>query len=280
MNLNKVKSLIKKPGDTLERIFEYLRNSRIFPITYVQKPSHKPSTLGSPCSRKIYYSYFKVPEESKIEPQNLCVMEAGNKMEEMIVEWLKAIGEHIPFRQKNGEIKVDKRTNKPDHQFIISSEKWRIRKGKIDNVARDDVGLWIYEIKSVNDRKFKLLKKGPFSEHLIQNSIYLQCFNDLYLAGEYDHIPEIKGGGKAIGLKLIYINRNDGALKHFVFKIEELTKLILDIDRKIAKENQYIDTKTLPPKTPDMCNYCNFRSKCDFDWNKVDNIQNNDKLKE
>lgn len=269
MDLLKLKKLLGNE-DTLDRINQLLVDQRNKPKTYKSKPAHKPSVLGSKCSRKIYYSYYRVEEDSTPTADGIRIMETGNKMEEMIMGWLMAIGEHIPFRNKtDGQIRKGF-DGQPDPQFIVKSKKWRISWGKIDNIGRDSEGLWVYEIKSVNENKWRQLKKGPISDHLIQNSIYLQCFNDMYLSGEFDHIPELVGRGKAIGIKLLYVNRNNSQILVFKFKTEQLIQLILDIDRKILKENKYIDTFTLPPKTPEFCQYCSFKNKCDKDWNGIE----------
>lgn len=267
MSIKKLKQLIKKPSSTLEKLDAFLFKK--YNTQYKKSnPAHKPSVVGSPCLRKIYYSYYRVDSDKPIDPRGARIFNTGDYMETMIIDWLREIDERIPYRNKsNGEIPKGM-DGKPDPQFIISSKRWRIKKGKIDNVAIVDGDVWIYEIKSSKASKFEKLT-GPQPDHLIQAAIYFQCFNDLYLEGGYDHVPEIKGAGKAVGIKFLYINKNTSEIKEYIIPGKALIPTILSLDKKILGINEtYIDKKILPPTTKDYCFFCPFSKKCKENWNE------------
>lgn len=266
MNLEKVKSIVSDKSSTVERINNLLLSESTSPST--KSPGHRPSSLGSPCLRKIYYEYFRITPDFPFDIKTLRIFETGNYYEAMVLSWLKKLGEHISYRLPDGSIPIDFRTNQPDPQFLIYSPRWRIKKGKIDNVGVVDGKLWIYEIKSMKSTKFAKLE-APLPEHLIQVAIYFQTFNDLLIAGEYNHIPEVTGKGKAEGVKILYISKDDSQIKEFILGTPALNQMVLDVDKKIMVVNQFIDKKTLPPKTKNFCDFCSFRTRC----SKNENIE-------
>jgi len=244
MQLSKLKDILSADS-TITKINKLLEDEA--KNSYVSQPSHRPSYLGTPCLRKIYYSYNRVEEDNPTTAQGLRIFGTGGAFEKLVLGWLIKIGEHVPYRNKsNGEIPKHFITGEPDTQFPIHSTRWRIKKGKIDNVAVVKGETWLYEIKSAKANKFSKLTE-PLPEHLIQVAIYFQTFNDLYLAGEYDHIPEIKGGGKAKGVKVIYINKDTSELKEFVLTAPILNPIVLQLDKKIMILNNYIDNKMSCP---------------------------------
>jgi len=244
---------------------------------YQGKPRHKPSSVGSKCLRKIYYGYYQFPEDNPPDARLLKIFDVGNYFEDILLSYLMGIGEHIPYRNK-GNGKIPKQFGDPtkeNRQFPIKSPRWRIKKGFIDNVAIVNGEIWLYEIKSIKNDKYKKLKGQPLSDHLIQGSIYVQCFNDLLNAGEYSHVPELSGreGQKAKGIKYLYFNKDSQELAEFVILTKELTQVILDIDNKIMTLNEkYIDPKLLPPKKNDYCPWCSWKDQCAASANYVDDI--------
>lgn len=267
MKLSQLKSLkgAEPEGNSLDKMNAMLEEERNAPRPYKSKPANTPSVLGSKCFRKIYYSYWRVPSDFPLDARSIRIFQMGDAVEEMLRDWLKKIGRYIPYRNKgNGEISKIK-----NGEFPIKSSKWRIRRGYMDNVALIDDRVWIYEIKSSNEKKWLGLL-APSNDHLIQASIYFQAFNDLYLSGEFDHIPELVGKGKAVGVIWLYYNKNTSEIKQFTMTTEQLAPGIIALDKKIMKSNAYADAKVLPPKTLDYCNWCNYRKKCKKEWNEVD----------
>lgn len=253
---------------TVSRINSFLLEQYNKPLTYKPEPSNSASVVGTNCYRKIYYEYFKVEKDFPTDERSAKIFEMGKQVEIMIMSWLKGIGEHIPYRDKTGEIPKSRWTGLPDPQFPISAPGWRIKKGYIDNVAISDGKLWLYEIKSSGNWKYKAMKE-PQYEHKDQTAIYFQAFNDLLSLGEYSHIPELKGFEKAEGVKILYLNKDTSELQSFVLRGEELRNNVLKLDQKLRKANEYADLKKLPEKTLDKCDYCSFRKKCAKNWNSV-----------
>jgi len=262
---------LNNPGKdgTLVRINEFLKGKYNAPLTYTPTPAHKPSEIGSKCFRKIYYSYFKVARDTKIDAKGARIFETGNYYEEMVMSWLIDMKEHIAYRNKDGKIPNHWATGKPNPQFPISVSDWRIKKGYIDNVAIVDGELWLYEIKSSASYKYQELT-GPMDDHKVQTAIYFKAFNDHLARGDFAHIPELKGWTTpAVGVKVIYVNKDTSDLELFPLKGEVLERSVKLVNSKVNKANEFIDKKELPPKTEDKCSYCPFAKKCKKDWNDV-----------
>lgn len=269
MNLETLK-LINNPetDDLVAKIDSYLKIKYNKPVMYTPKPGHIPSSFGSKCFRKIYYTYYKVEKDIPTDAYSAKIFETGNYYEDMILSWLIGMGEHIPYRDKEGKVPLHWETKKPNPQFPISVPGWRINKGFIDNVAVSDGKLWLYEIKSSASFKFNELTE-PFPEHKVQTAIYVKAFNDHLKNGDFAHIPELAGIMDVSGVKVIYINKDTSRLKVFSLKCEVLDRNIKAVDDKVKKANDYIDLKELPPKTKDKCTYCQFSKKCKKDWNAL-----------
>lgn len=271
MVLKKLKKLSGKNSgeNTVERINSWLEEKYNAPRNYTPEPSHSPSGLGTKCYRKIYYQFWKVDKDIPLDSKACRIFWTGDMYEDMLIKWLDAIGEHIPYRNKsNGKIPKNKRTGLPDPQFPIKSKKYRIRKGMIDNVAITDNALWIYEIKSKKGEKFNKLEQ-PDPEHLVQAGIYLKSFNELHKKGEYSHIKEIQKFKEAKGVRYLYVNKDTSEIKQFDVTKKDFNLVFSQIDEKIQRVNKYIDQKELPPKTPDYCYFCPYKIKCKKEWNNV-----------
>lgn len=266
---------MNKKDQTLDKIHNWLEDRANNPLTfpvkpgqepYVPKPTHKPSSLGLTCLRRIYYEYFRTKRDDKINFFLARIFDTGNYYEAMVLSWLKGIGEHVPYRNKtNGEIPLDW-TSKPNPQFPITIEELRVNKGYIDNVAVIDGKIWLYEIKSKNTNKFDELRK-PDPDHLSQVSCYFRSFIDKLANGDYAHVPELQGLTEVAGVKVIYINKNNSNLKLYTLGPEELVDEIIAVDLKVKKANKYIDQKKLPPKNKVDCKYCPFKKLCKADVN-------------
>ena len=61
---------LKAKTSLISKINEYLRTAAnpVYNPSYKPAPRIKPSDLGSPCMRKILYSYLKTPVDQKIKP--------------------------------------------------------------------------------------------------------------------------------------------------------------------------------------------------------------------
>lgn len=262
MSFSKLKSKKKKLKDPLfDRIESFLEARVNKPLPYKQKPGHKPSSLGTHCLRRIYYSYYRTERDSPINAFLARIFDTGNYYEDMVLSWLKEMGEHIPYRNKDGEIPKGFGGKGENAQFPIVMTDWRIPKGFIDNVAFIDGELWLYEIKSKNSDKFDALT-SPDTDHMVQISCYFKAFNDHLAAGDYEHIEELKNVPSIAGVKVIYVNKNNSNLKVFSVELDDLVDQIIDLDVKLEEVNTYIDAVELPPMTKGDCKYCDFKAKC------------------
>lgn len=258
----------KAKDSTLEKITEFLDAKHNKVLNYVQKPSHVPSSFGTDCFRRIYYSYFRLEKETRTDEKSARIFETGNAYEAMVMAWLKGIGEHVPYRNKSdGQIPKSKDgSGAPDPQFPISVPEWRINKGFIDNVAVVNGELWLYEIKSKNSFAFGKMQE-PDHDHQVQITPYFKAVNNGLESGEYSHIPELKDITHVTGVKLIYVNKDTSDIKLFALKEEDMVDITQMVVRKVEKANKYIDSKTLPPKTDNNCKYCPFQGKCAKEFN-------------
>jgi hypothetical protein len=263
------RSSSRGPKDsTLLKVYDYLDKKHNKVLPYVQKPSHVPSSFGTDCYRRIYYSYFRLEKETKVDEKSARIFETGNAYEAMVMDWLKGIGEHIPYRNKSdGQIPKSKDgSGKPDPQFPISVPEWRINKGFIDNVALIDGELWLYEIKSKNSFAFGKLQE-PDWDHQVQITPYFKAVNNALNNGDYAHIPELEGIKAVTGVKVIYINKDTSDVKLYALREQDMGALTKMVSQKVEKSNEYIDTKTLPPKNESNCKWCPFQGKCSKDFN-------------
>lgn len=265
MDIEKIKALNGvKPSKIKDPMINRI-NNYLFALynkgTTASKPGHTASTVGTKCHRKIYYQYFRVEKDVPVDPKGARIFETGKHYEIMVMEWIKGLGEFIPYRNKNGSTPLDRDNVTPNFQFPIKSSDWRINKGYIDNIGIIDGKLWIYEIKSSNAKKFQSLE-DILPEHKDQVSIYFDTFNVLLKAGEYKHIPELAGLQEASGVKILYINKDNSELKVFSLTKQDLEPNISKLKKKLNKVNKFIDSKDLPPKNPDNCQWCPFKDKC------------------
>lgn len=271
MTITKLKRLVNKTVETvtLDRIDEYLLTEDRRPRSHKSTPSNSPSSLGSKCLRKLYYQYWRVERDIPNDVKALRIFKTGHVYEDMLMGWLKAVGEHIPYRDaSDGKIPLNSRTGEPDPQFQIESADWRVKKGLIDNVAITNGELWIYEIKSSKQEKFDPLKQ-PMPDHLIQAGIYLKCFNEMLKEGRFKHIRELDGFKHAVGVRYLYINKNTSEIKQFDVKSLHFKAILQKVDDKIKLLDKYLEAKKLPKKTPDYCPWCPFRIKCKNSWNDI-----------
>lgn len=222
-------------------------------------PSIKPSILGSPCLRKVYYSYNKAPEDIPFPLPSSRITSLGTAIGKMLFEAFDKEGVAIKFHKPDGTYYSDPYTGEVDYEFRLSCPELGVKMGKIDLVLVLDDGLWLGEIKSINERGFRALK-APKPEHIIQGVLYLYLFNKALKEGEFQHIPALAKFTKANGIRFLYYWKDKSELKEFVItSADEIFKnLVLKIEQvKFASENNQ-----LPPPTEDYCKTCTYQFRC------------------
>lgn len=221
--------------------------------------SIKPSMLGSPCMRKIFYSYNKVDEDVAFPLANARIMNLGNAIGKMLFDAFDKEGIVIKFRKPDGSYNTDYITGEPDYEFRVTSPELDIKLGKIDVTCVLDDGLWLVELKSINSNGYSELR-APKPDHLIQGILYLYLFNRTLLEGGYAHIEELAKFSKANGVRFLYYGKDRSELKEFV--VTTADEMFKQIVTKIQQVKWFSETDQLPPMTPDYCSSCSWREKC------------------
>lgn len=245
---------------TLKLLMEKLLKSKSDKSSSYQSKnfSLSPSVLGDECLRKKYYSYFKIPRAPN-DISGILIMESGNNIHQMIQTWLADINVAIDYLDpKTGKVPIN--WGKPDIEFPISIPELLIQKGKIDRVVMIEGELWIVEIKSIGDRKFKELSQPAF-DHMIQGMVYVFGFEKCLREGQYSHIASLHPELPVKGVRFIYANRDNGQMKEFPVERDE--NLFIQICQDINELAKYILSKELPPPPPGgMCKYCPYPDFC------------------
>jgi len=254
----------KRSGNLLiPRINKSLEDSN--KSTYKAAPSFTPSTLGSPCLRRIYYAYHRVEMDYPFDSKMLKIFGLGNSIHELMQGWLEACPdiEYIPYVGKNGNIPIHFYTKKEDPEFPVKSAPLEIRKGKIDGILKIDEKFYILEMKSINNRGFLQLS-GPKEDHSQQASLYFYLFSEGLARGDYDHVPGVARNTPVEGIIYLYMNKDTGDLKEYLVDKNSilLERSMGTVANKIFAVQDYNAKNELPPMTEDWCKTCNYRDKC------------------
>lgn len=192
------------------------------------------------CQRAIYFSIKRYPRKER-EARVLRIFDRGDVTHRGLLNALFGIPE---IRIIASEVDIP-----PKELF----------RGHTDAIISIDNKLYVVEIKSSSEYKFKKLNE-PEETHLKQLQLYMHYFK----------IPQ--------GV-LIYENKNTQELKEFEVKYSpELCKKILSEFRTLKE--QYMDQDIIPPiplefkkkretaggneeNFPWECRYCDFEEECD-----------------
>lgn len=267
MALPKIK---KSKISLLKKIDTYLKkaaNPKYSP-GYKPDPRVKPSDLGSPCYRKIFYSYLHTPRDFPLKAKEKRIFDTGDAFHDMIGDWVEGAGLAIHYKDpKTGKVPISRWTGKPDPEFPIAVPELEIKKGKIDAVLLINGELWLGEWKSSKAEKFDKLEE-PQEEHKIQANTYVHFFEYCRAKGMYDHIEELKDAGEIKGVIFLYINKDNSEVKEFVVPKEDGD--LHEIIEKYQKLKQYVEDKELPPPTEHYCFFCPYNQKCKKNYNPLD----------
>lgn len=255
--------------DLNEHVNTSLSRSRNAPPSYVPKRGIKPSELGSPCLRKNYYVYHKVPSSFPWEVKNILAAEAGDAFHQLTRKQLRDSGILIEnLDPKTGQIPISFIDGKtPDPEFPLSAPELGIRYAKADGMidipeGYAQSGLWILEIKSKAHEKFKFVR-GPERDSY-QGTLYAFVIEEALRAGKYDHIPGLQGKKDIQGTCYIYVNRDSNERK--VFWERKDPKTMEAVIEKCLLILKYVEDSELPPKTQDFCSWCSWRDKCAIEY--------------
>lgn len=266
MALPKLKAKIS----LLKKIDSYLKKAANpkYSNGWKPEPRIKPSDLGSPCYRKILYSYLRVPRDFPLKASEKKIFDTGDAYHEMLESWVRGTGCLIEYKDpKTGEVPKSKWTGKPDSEFPISVPALKIKTGKIDAVLKINNQLWLGEWKSMKSEKHKELSE-PKDNHRVQANTYVQFFEYCRSQGMYDHIEELQGMGEVQGVIFLYVNKDNTEVKEYVVPKEEGD--LEEIVQKVSKIFDYEEKKELPPPTEDYCFFCPWSKSCKKNFNPLD----------
>ena len=259
---------LKGKFSLIGKIDAYLNKAANPPHYENQEPRVKPSDLGSPCMRKIFYSYLRTEPDQKIKPQQKRIFDTGDAFHDMVKDWVKGAKLLIDYKDpKTGELPINKWTNKPDGEFPIVVPELGIKKGKIDAILLIDGKLWIGEFKSIKDEKFHELE-GAQEDHKIQANTYVHLFEHCLNKGDYKHIKELEGHTEVEGVIFLYVNKNDSEPREYIVLKDDAS--FEKIVEKISELKKYVEKNELPPWTEHYCYFCPFNKKCEKDFNPLD----------
>lgn len=236
--------------------------ARPIPKTDLNKkstPSIKPSMLGTPCMRKLYYSYNKAPEDIPFPLTSARITNLGTAIGEMLFNAFDAEGVVVKYTKEDGTYYIDEHTGKVDYEFRLTCPELGVKLGKIDLVLTLDDGLWLGEIKSINERGFKGLK-GPKPDHIMQGVLYLYLFNLALKEGKFKHIPQLAKFEKANGIRFLYYWKDKSELNEYL--VTSADQIFKNIVLKIEQTKYSSENDILPPPTEDYCQNCTFKFRC------------------
>lgn len=222
-------------------------------------PSIKPSSLGTPCYRKLYYSYNNVEPDFEFELKNLRIMKLGTAAGEMLIEEFRKAEDIKVVDYYNEDGSTPKYGGGESKEFPLSAPELSIKLAFIDMVFIQDGKLYLGEFKTCNDDKYKSLKDIDLN-HKYQIFPYFYIFNKLLKEGKFSHIKELEGFTEAEGMVVLYLNKNTSYMKQFQMQKDD--QFFLHIIQKINAVKAFTEAKQLPPKTPDWCGSCQYRTKC------------------
>jgi len=263
---------LKNKISLLKKIDSYLRKAANpkYSNDWKPKPRIKPSDLGSPCYRKIYYSYLRIPRDFPLKAKEKKIFDTGDAYHEMIESWVKGTGCLIEYKDpKTGLVPKDRwKPDKLNSEFPIAVPALEIKMGKIDAVLKINGQLWLGEWKSMKSEKHQKLEE-PVDSHRIQANTYVQFFEYCRAQGMYDHIEELEDLGEVQGVIFLYVNKDNTEVKEYVVQKEDSD--LEEIVAKVAKVKKYVEDKELPEKTDDYCFFCPWNKSCQKNYNPLDN---------
>lgn len=200
---------------------------------------HKPKTVGKyypseigSCIRKLWYSY-KYP--LKVEPDLLKIFEVGNILHGFVTEVLKS--------EKNKEVKL----LKSEFPFKMHEKDFEVS-GRVDDLLliKSDSKQLLVEVKSTKNVEHI---KSPQSHHRTQLMFYM------YALQIHDGI-------------ILYVDKSNLQSKSFEVKFdndeaEKILEKFSELHKDLKDEILPIDEAKKNVDMMWMCNYCEYKSKCD-----------------
>lgn len=236
--------------------------------SYKKKPGFKikPSSLGTPCMRKLYYDSAQVEPDFPFPLDGKKRMKLGDAIHDMLRSVFKPSGALIDFYNPDGSVHKKFGFGDDSYEFPLECPELYVKNAYIDAVFIVDGKLWIGEYKSINLNGFEKLM-NPKLEHMFQAVMYYYVFNKLFSEGKFSHIKELDGFTKAEGVRFLYICKDDTSIKEYI--VTESDEFFAGIVEKVMATRGYYERQELPRKTQDWCKSCNWRTKCATNFNDI-----------
>ena len=214
------------------------------------------SRIGHPCDRNLWYSVNGATEETNEKSKR--IFELGKILEPVIINWLRNDGWKVrrnPIDESNEGISLS-----------ISVNGGTISAHPDCLISNEDSGVILADIKTMNDRAFRSLKREgtikAFPNYADQLTIYAQAMKN--------------SGFNVDKLAIVALNKNDceGHIDFFDFEPERFNAL------KQRAENIFA-TQDAPDKGERFqdwcCSYCGFNPICEL-FKKDTTVGNDDIL--
>lgn len=231
---------------------------------YKPKFAIKPSMIGSKCLRKIYYSTAGVIEDYGFDNDGKKRLLVGDALHSVISDVLSKTGKLIDYIEPDGSTHKKFGFAEETKEFPLNCDELYIKHAYVDAVVILDNKLWLGEYKSINSKGFESLM-APKPDHIVQAVVYWYIFNMKLQDGAFSHIEALKPFTSVAGVRWLYFNKDNHALKEF--HLEKGDQIFEEIVNKIMTIKDAYTKKQLPPGTQEFCNSCNWRDKCKKNYN-------------
>jgi len=201
------------------------------------------SRIGHPCNRNLWYSVNGATEETNEKSKR--ILELGKILEPVIINWLRNDGWKVrrnPIDESNEGISLS-----------ISVSGGTISAHPDCLISKNDSGVILADIKTMNDRAFRSLKREgtvkAFPNYADQLTIYAQAMKN--------------SGFNVDKLAIVALNKNDcdGHIDFFDFEPERFEALKQRAENIFASD----DAPDKGERFQDWCcSYCGFNPICEL----------------
>ena len=239
------KPVKRKPSQRVSNQDKWLLKTIDSAIEHPQRPGGTgvfyPSMMGNLCDRNLYFAYNGLLPTQQISAQTQRIFDVGGALEKRMEKYFTKAGIWLASEQ----------TLRNEYPLIRGRYDFLLRHEEHERI--------ILELKSINEKGFKLLKAEPKPEHIIQLQIYLNINNI--------------GVDKGV---VLYENKNDQKLK--AFKLEKSVKIWDNIKTRCIKIQNM-----KPNEVPRNCGgefYCGCREVI-YDYGEQgDSMDSNESIRE
>ena len=200
------------------------------------------SKIGFPCARNLWYSCNDYKGETSERSQR--IFDVGNYLEPLVVKWLREDGWEVEYNpgSQNAALEV-----------VVPVEGGEIHGHPDAFISKGDVRNILIDIKTMNDRAFRLWKSEGTLRKYPQYADQLR----VYAAGA------VNAGREVNGLGIVGINKNTSELWiDFFDRSEDFETLLKTRAQNIFMMNNPPEANC--PAQDWACGYCEFSHLCEL----------------